>query len=132
MSISLHRAHQTIVVLSWALSNCILTPVEIHWLRLFWSRRRNPFISKRRPRMLLFQMIAFWLWALLDMSVLTMDAFRSNLHSDVWLHVATLLVPCADLCGIIFVSAIMTRSWLLFFSSVVFLLPLHFTQFFST
>ena len=100
----------------WLINLFILVPIEIWWTRLIWVQRRNPFISKRRPRMLLMVILMFWIWYFLVASDWVIHSFIDYLSDPIWRYIHRCGVFTADLAGTIFTAISISRWWLLFYS----------------
>ena len=105
---------QILSIASWVFCIGIIAPIEIFWFWTFWKRRKNPFISKRRPKMLLFQLLAFWICQFLLFSYWIMFSFYDDLV--LYSSFVTLGNVVRHVGETVFVAISISRSWLLFFS----------------
>lgn len=106
----------------WFLVVFVITPVEIWWFYQFWRRRRNLFISKRLPRLLLAATVGCWIFTLFQSSMWTVeyiwDPTFPNVEGPIWSNYG-LLSGFASYCVIVeYTGVSLSRWWLLYYSYV--------------
>ena len=111
------RSTQVLSIVQWTISTCIITPIEVRWFLIFWIRRRNPFISTRKPTLLLIQLLSYWCCYFLLVSNWVLDSFYRDLPGPIWHGYIPFVVNFTTiLLWNSFVGLSISRSWLLFFS----------------
>ena len=95
---------QLIPIVSWIINLLLFTPVEIIWFMRMWTRRKDPFISKRRPQMLLMSSSILWITHILSMSEWIIYSFDDAFNGPIWDPINFYGVLATDLLWTIFIG----------------------------
>ena len=115
---SVETAEHAFSIILWALTVCLIMPLEIYWFRSFWIHRHKLLILKRRPIMLLVQLSAYWTFALLHSTFMVLSYCSGEHDYSIWMVwiSETISVFIVHPIGLCVVGIMMARLWLLFFS----------------